>query len=349
MKIAPVYRAMRRRSGIEAHLVHTGQHFDKEMSTDIIEALELPAPEFHLGISGGTQAFQIAEVLRKMEEVLAKTKPDVTVVVGDVNSTLGAALASSTLRIPVAHVEAGLRSRDWTMPEERNRVLTDRLSRFLFTPSPDGDENLRNEGIEDSKIFQVGNVMIDSLDWMLPRLPQGQARRFGVEKGKFGVVTLHRPANVDDEATLKKILGALQRVAEGLPLLFPVHPRTRQRMKDFGLGLRKGQIQELPSLGYPEFVGLLVDAALVLTDSGGIQEEATVLGLPCVTLRENTERPITVQMGMNQIVGSDPEKILAAARAAIDRPRSKGMRPPLWDGKTAERIVDVLVEAEPLG
>lgn len=344
MKVAPLYREMQAREGIEPFLVHTGQHFDKEMSADFIESLELPTPDAHLEVGPGSQAWQIAEIMKATEQVVHGVGPDVTVVVGDVSSTLAAALASATLDVPVAHVEAGLRSRDWSMPEERNRVLTDRLSRYLFTPSPDAEENLRKEAIDEDRIFPVGNVMIDSLDWVLPRLSQAEARASaGVGAGPFGLVTLHRPANVDDPGVLKGIVSALRRVGEHVPLLFPVHPRTRQRLDAFGLDLAGPGVKLLPPLAYDRFLALLAGASLVLTDSGGIQEETTVLGVPCLTLRHNTERPTTLEYGVNVLVGADEERILQTALDQLSRPRPEARRPPLWDGNTAGRVVDVLM------
>lgn len=343
MKIAPVYRAMRARGDFDPTLVHTGQHFDKEMSSDFLQALELPTPDFHLAVGSGTQAWQMAEVIKRLEPMMAQEPWDVVVVVGDVTSTLGAALAASICEVPVAHVEAGLRSRDWGMPEERNRVLTDRLSRFLLTPSSDADENLRSEGIPDDRVFMVGNVMVDSLDWMLPRMDrEGLLKRFEVNAGSFGLVTLHRPSNVDDPRVLKGILQALSEIASELPLLFPVHPRTQQRIEEFGVIMSDLGIKALSPMGYEVFTSLLADARMVMTDSGGIQEEATVLGTPCLTLRENTERPVTVESGINQIVGCDPYAIIEKAREVLSRPRPDGVRPPLWDGNAAERIVEVL-------
>ena len=348
MKTAPLYRAMRAAPGLDPMLVHTGQHFDKAMSDDFITALELPTPDAHLGVGAGSQAWQLGEIIKRMEPVLLEVRPHVTVVVGDVSSTLAATLASATLDIPVAHVEAGLRSRDETMPEERNRMLVDRISSYLFTPSPDADENLAAEAIPAPRVFNVGNVMIDSLDWVLPRLSVDATReRFGVADRRYGVVTLHRPANVDDPRVLRRLLGALAEVAAELPLLFPLHPRTRGRIDELGVDLDGRGIRSLPPAGYTDFVALLAGASLVLTDSGGIQEEAAVLGVPCLTLRENTERPITVLYGGNELVGRDPERIVGAARRRLAAPSIETERPPRWDGRAAERIVEVLATVPP--
>nr|MDQ6909284.1 UDP-N-acetylglucosamine 2-epimerase (non-hydrolyzing) [Actinomycetota bacterium] len=279
MKIAPLYRAMSARPEFDAVLVHTGQHFDRMMSEDFLEVLDLPTPDVHLGAGGGSQAVQLAEVIRPLESVMVDVQPDVTVVVGDVTSTLAVALTSATLDIPVAHVEAGLRSRDWRMPEERNRVLTDRLSTFLFTPSLDANENLLAEGIPADRTFFVGNVMMDSLDWVLPRISvAGTQATFGVAHQAYGLVTLHRPSNVDSASVLAGILSALESLSADLPLVFPVHPRTRQRLDTFGIGAESPRLRVVEPLGYDTMTALLAGAAIVLTDSGGIQEEATALG-----------------------------------------------------------------------
>jgi UDP-N-acetylglucosamine 2-epimerase (non-hydrolysing) len=343
MKIAPLYRAMSARPEFNPVLVHTGQHFDRDMSDDFLEVLELPKPDVHLGVGGGTQATQMAEVMLRLETVMIELRPDITVVVGDVTSTLGAALTAATLDIPVAHVEAGLRSRDWRMPEERNRVLTDRLSALLFAPSVDAEQNLLAEGIPADRIFVVGNVMMDSLDWVLPRVSRADVQAsFAVDGRAYGLVTLHRPSNVDTAPVLGGILSALARVAADVPLLFPIHPRTRQRIESFGLDVEADGLRALPPMRYDVFTALLAGAAIVLTDSGGIQEEATALGVPCLTLRDTTERPITLTYGDNELVGADPERIVAAARRRLDAPPGTVTRPPLWDGKTAGRILDVL-------
>jgi UDP-N-acetylglucosamine 2-epimerase (non-hydrolysing) len=345
MKVAPLQRAMAARPEFDPILVHTGQHFDAVMSDACMDALELPAPDVCLGVGRGTQAAQIAEIMRRLEPVLREAAPDATVVVGDVSSTLAAALTSATLDIPVAHVEAGLRSGDWLMPEERNRVLTDRLSHWLFTPSRDADDNLAREGICTERIFCVGNVMMESLDWALPRLSVAKIRRtFGVERGPYGLATLHRPSNVDDSHVLRGIVSALRAVGRELPLLFPVHPRTGERLADFGIDTRAPGLRLMAPIPYDVFVALLSESTIVLTDSGGIQEEATALGVACVTLRDTTERPITITHGRNRLVGADPQRIVAAARESIAYGRPAPARPPLWDGKAALRIVDILAE-----
>lgn len=341
MKIAPIYRAMKDRDDFEPVLVHTGQHFDEAMSDQFLRVLELPRPDVHLEVGSGTETWQTAQILTRLEPVMAELRPDAGVVVGDVTSTLAAGLACSMAKVPLAHVEAGLRSRDWTMPEERNRVVVDRISRFLLTPSQDADENLRAEGIE-AGIHRVGNVMIDSLDWVLPRLDVDEVLdRYDIG-GRFGLVTLHRAGNVDDDGILKGLIGALAEIADGVPLLFPVHPRTRKRMDALGLTFDGTGVRPLPPLSYSDFTALMSRASLVLTDSGGIQEEAVVLGVPCLTLRENTERPITLATGLNRLAGTNPDRVVAMAVETLDGPRRGAERPPLWDGHAGGRVVDVL-------
>ncbi|MDQ3952282.1 MAG: UDP-N-acetylglucosamine 2-epimerase (non-hydrolyzing) [Actinomycetota bacterium] len=344
MKIAPIFREMRERSDFEPVLVHTGQHFDEAMSDQFLRGLELPRPDVHLEVGSGTESWQTAQIVTRLEPVISELRPDCGVVVGDVTSTLAAALALSLAKVPVAHVEAGLRSRDWTMPEERNRVVVDRISQFLFTPSADADANLVAEGIEEQKVFRVGNVMIDSLDWVLPRLSVDETvARFGVADGaRFGLVTLHRAGNVDDDGILKGLVAALVEIAEDLPLLFPVHPRTSKRLDALGLSFEGTRVAHLAPLSYSDFTALLSRAALVLTDSGGIQEEAVVLGVPCLTLRENTERPITLETGLNRLAGTDPATVVDLARETLRGPRRPAQRPPLWDGAAGRRVVDVL-------
>ncbi|MDQ4125862.1 MAG: UDP-N-acetylglucosamine 2-epimerase (non-hydrolyzing) [Actinomycetota bacterium] len=347
MKIAPIFRSMTERAGFEPVLVHTGQHFDEAMSDQFLRGLELPRPDVHLEVGSGTESWQTAQIVTRLEPVVGELRPDCGVVVGDVTSTLAAALALSLAKVPVAHVEAGLRSRDWTMPEERNRVVVDHVSGFLFTPSADADANLAAEGIDGDKVFRVGNVMIDSLDWVLPRLSVDETlERFGVaDRPRFGLVTLHRAGNVDDDGILKGLVSALVEVAQEVPLLFPVHPRTRKRMETLGLSFDGTGVSHLPPLSYSDFTALLSRAALVLTDSGGIQEEAVVLGVPCLTLRENTERPITLETGLNRLAGTDPATVVALARETLDGPRRTAERPPLWDGAAGGRVVDVLAGA----
>lgn len=341
MKVGPVISALRGRSDVE--LVHTGQHYDAAMSANFFRDLGIPEPDVNLEVRSGTHAEQTAAVLVAFERYLLERNVDAVVVVGDVNSTVAASLAATKVQVPVAHVEAGLRSRDWTMPEEINRVVTDRLSRWLFTPSQDADENLKEEGVPDDWIHLVGNVMIDTLLANLDRARNEGARvqdELGL-RDRFGIVTLHRPSNVDEGAALQGLMAALREVAVEVPLIFPVHPRTAQRFRDFGVEI-PSSIRTVSPMGYLEFVGMLEQATLVLTDSGGIQEEASVLGTPCLTLRENTERPVTCVLGTNVLVGTDPTAIVQAGFAALTARREPASIP-LWDGKAGDRIAEVLL------
>jgi UDP-N-acetylglucosamine 2-epimerase (non-hydrolysing) len=353
MKVAPIVEAMKRRAEEFAPLVvHTGQHYDAQMSDAFFRDLGLPKPDVYLGVGSASHAVQTAAVMQSFEPVVLAEKPDWVLVVGDVNSTLACALVCSKLNIKVAHVEAGLRSRDRTMPEEINRLLTDQLADLLLTPSQDGDANLLAEGIPAERIRFVGNVMIDSLFAQLRRAETSTVREdLGISGGDYAALTLHRPSNVDDPTTFKRILDALEQITERLPIIFPVHPRTRARLQEFGLLSiieRNRNLQLIEPLGYLDFLRLYSGARLVLTDSGGIQEETTALGIPCLTLRENTERPITVEMGTNVVVGTNTEKIVSAAASALDAPRDKQHTriPPLWDGHTADRILEALLEKE---
>lgn len=341
MKMAPIIAALKKREDVQQILVHTGQHYDAKMSDVFFQDLGMPDPDVHLGVGSGSHAQQTAKIMVEIEPVLLREKPDVVVVAGDVNSTIGVALVAAKLGIAVAHVEAGLRSRDWTMPEEVNRVLTDRLSDLLFTPSRDGDENLAREGIDPSRVHFVGNVMIDSLRAALPRAKESQIhQRLELQKGNYALATLHRPANVDEPRALERLLSALSEVSQTLPVVFPIHPRTRARLPaDF----QARGIKLIEPLGYLDFLALTAGARLVLTDSGGIQEETTALGVPCLTMRENTERPVTVEVGTNQLVGTDPARVIPAAREVLAGRGRKGSIPELWDGHAAERIADVLV------
>jgi len=352
MKVAPVVEAMRRRPGEFSPLVvHTGQHYDERMSGDFFRDLGLPLPEVHLGVGSGSHAQQTAAVMQRFEPVLLEQKPDWVLVVGDVNSTLACALVCSKLGVPVAHVEAGLRSRDRTMPEEVNRLLTDQLSELLLTPSEDADRNLLAEGIPPERVRLVGNVMIDSLLKHLALSEKSAVReRLGVEGRDYAVVTLHRPSNVDNPDTLRRLLRALARLGRRLRIVFPAHPRTARNIREFGLDREeelRGDFGLTEPLGYLDFLRLYSGARLVLTDSGGLQEETTALGIPCLTLRENTERPVTVELGTNRVVGTDEERILSAAESALSDAKGAGPRPrvpPLWDGRAAERILDALLE-----
>ncbi len=342
MKIGPIAHALSNHTRLSGYLVHTGQHYDTAMSDQFFKELGIPEPDVNLGVGGGTHGAMTARVLEKMEELLMERRPAAVLVVGDVNSTIAAALAAAKLGIPIAHVEAGLRSFDREMPEEINRVLTDRISDWLFTTEPEGDANLLREGVDRSRIFRVGNVMIDSL---LGNLEKAKSRRtpsrFGLREGAYGLVTLHRPSNVDDPVQLRALFDVLDEIHRELPLLFPMHPRTRQAVRD-KMGGHSPELRVVNPLGYHEFLGLMSDAKLVLTDSGGVQEETTALGVPCITLRENTERPVTVTHGTNVIAGRDPETIRMEARTVLDGGGKAGRVPELWDGNAAPRIVDIL-------
>ena len=348
MKVAPIVAAMKQRpANFQPLVVHTGQHYDAAMSDSFFRDLELPEPDTHLGVGSGSHAAQTAAVMERFEPVVLTEKPDWVLVVGDVNSTLACALVCVKLGVKVAHVEAGLRSRDRTMPEEINRILTDQVADLLLTPSADADANLRAEGIPPERIRFVGNVMIDSLHQNLERARQSRATaKLGLAGAYYAVLTLHRPSNVDKTETFVPILAALETITETLPVIFPVHPRTRKTIAELGLNDRVAAIKGLrliDPLGYLDFLSLYSGARLVLTDSGGIQEETTALGIPCLTLRENTERPITVELGTNVIVGTDTNRIVTAARAALNGSAKRVThQPPLWDGHTAERILDAL-------
>jgi len=358
MKIAPLVEEFNKNSDIEHCLVHSGQHYDELLSGNFFTDLGIPKPDVNLQIGSGSHAVQTAEVMKRIEPVLLDYKPQMVLVVGDVNSTIAAALTAVKLGIGVAHVEAGLRSFDMTMPEEINRKLTDTISSLLFVTEESGVVNLKREGVAAEKIFLVGNVMIDCLlrhrkvaarSSILDELGM---RLNGSGCRPYGVLTLHRPSNVDEPKTLEGILGALKILAAEMPVFFPVHPRTRNNIESFGLlpylanagrGERVG-IVPLDPLGYLDFLSLNSNARIVMTDSGGVQEETTVLGVPCLTLRENTERPATVEHGTNQVVGVHPDRILAAAQTVLRNPVGEFRTPPLWDGKAAPRIIEVLRE-----
>jgi len=341
MKAAPVYRALGDR-GHEQTLVHTGQHYDALMSDVFFKALEIPKPDESLNVGSGSHAQQTAAIMSRFEPVVLARQPDIVLVYGDVNSTVAAALVCSKLGIRLGHVESGLRSFDRSMPEEINRLVTDQLADLLFTPSVDGDENLAREGIAKEKIFLVGNVMIDTLIQFLPKadkiFPKLKAE---LSLGSFGLVTLHRPSNVDDEATFLPMLEVLDDLSRELPLVFPVHPRTRQKWAA-QLDQCNSNLLAIEPLGYLEFLALQKNARVVITDSGGIQEETTYLGTPCLTLRENTERPITVTLGTNVLIGHDWELLRKSFHEALNAGHKQAGRPPLWDGKAAARIAEIL-------
>lgn len=351
MKIAPIVREMKRRSGDFLPLiVHTGQHYDQAMSDSFFTDLGIPKPDYHLNVGSASHAVQTARIMMEFEPIVLAEKPDWVLVVGDVNSTIACALVCAKLGVKIAHVEAGLRSRDRSMPEEINRILTDSISDLLLTTSQDADVNLANEGVPDEKIEFVGNVMIDSVFFNLEKARTSKIREtLGVKENEYAVVTLHRPSNVDDQPTFSGLLEALVVVSKEIPIIFPVHPRTRANIEKFGFAelVAASNIKLVDPLGYLDFMQLYSCARLVLTDSGGLQEETTALAIPCLTLRENTERPITIEQGSNRLVGTDPEKIKTAAfeilqnQAAVNEKRI----PPLWDGKAAERICEALLKA----
>lgn len=346
-KIAPLIRQMRRQPEIEPILVHTGQHYDDQLSDIFFRQMGIPAPDVNLAVGSGSHAAQTAEVLKRVEPVLVAHEPDLVLVVGDVNSTIAVSLAAVKLGIPVAHVEAGLRSFDRSMPEEINRILTDAIADYLFVTEEGAIEHLLKEGRPLTSIHFVGNVMIDSLRDFLPIARESRiGHELGLVDGQdwrpFAVLTLHRPSNVDSLETLSALLGAIDVIAADVPVIFPVHPRTQQRLVQAGI-VHHPQLCLIPPIGYLDFLCLLSKATLVLTDSGGIQEETTALGVPCLTLRENTERPVTVSQGTNLLVGTDPRNIIAAAGDILAGKRKAGRVPLLWDGKAAERIVDILI------
>lgn len=344
MKVAPLWHALAASTEFEPVLIHTGQHYDANMSDDIFADLDLPAPDHHLGVGSGSHAEQTGKVMIAYEKIAIDERPDWLVVVGDVNSTVACAMVGAKLHIPVVHLEAGLRSRDRAMPEEINRLMTDVISDVLWTPSPDGDENLRAEGIPADRITRVGNIMMDSFERIRPKLDAENApARLGVTPGNYGVVTLHRPSNVDEAPQLTALVAALVEASRRLPLVFPMHPRTKARVEAFGLSetLAKGDIRLVEPLSYKPFMSLLKDARIAITDSGGLQEETTYLGIPCLTLRDNTERPITVTEGTNRLVKA--EGLVAALDAALAAPPGSAQRPEFWDGRTADRCVADLI------
>ena len=359
MKVAPVYHALAARvdgaraRGVELRvsIVHTGQHYDENMSDVFFKDLEIPRPDRHLEVGSGSHADQTAKIMVAFEKVLSEDRPDLVVVVGDVNSTIACALTAKKLGIKVAHVEAGLRSFDMGMPEEINRKLTDAISDLLFVTEEAGVRNLLAEGVAKEKVFLVGNVMIDTLLGNLKRIesgefvPTGTVRDFCEGAKRYAVLTLHRPSNVDAKETLAPLWGAISEIAGRIPIFFPVHPRTRVKIAEFGLG--STGVTMVDPVGYLDMLYAVKGSAMVLTDSGGLQEETTVLGVPCVTIRENTERPVTVSMGTNYLAGTSPAAILAAAGEILSGKAKKGRVPPLWDGKAAGRIAEILLRHGP--
>ncbi|HWY71030.1 MAG TPA: UDP-N-acetylglucosamine 2-epimerase (non-hydrolyzing) [Terriglobales bacterium] len=343
IKVAPVCRALSENSVVEQAILHTGQHYDVNMSDVFFEQLGIGTPRFNLGVGSGSHAQQTAEIIKRFEPIVIAERPDWVLVYGDVNSTVAAALVCSKIGIKLAHVEAGLRSFDRTMPEEINRVLTDHLADLLFTPSEDGNRNLAREGIAPERVHLVGNVMIDTLIRMLPHAASAVPADI---PESFILVTLHRPSNVDDVDWLADMLRTLLTLSQKLPIVFPIHPRTRERMRAAGLGVAEGRIRFMDPIPYLSFLGLQQRAKLVITDSGGIQEETTFLQVPCLTVRENTERPITVSMGTNQLVGRDVGKVATAVTKLLSGTLKRRRIPPLWDGHAAERIAAVLTRED---
>jgi UDP-N-acetylglucosamine 2-epimerase (non-hydrolysing) len=346
MKIAPILRALKKIPSIHSMLLHTGQHYDVKMSDVFFRDLEIPSPDIHLNVGSSSHAQQTAEIMIKFEEVLQKEKPDLVLVVGDVNSTLACSVTAAKAEVLVAHVEAGLRSFDRTMPEEINRMVTDTLSDFLFTTEKSGRDNLLKEGKKDHQIFFTGNVMVDSLVFAKDRMPASPPlERFNVAPQAYALITLHRPSNVDRAGSLEKIMRIMETIQKQIKIIFPIHPRSLKMMESFGYAPRisamKGLTMTEP-LGYLDFLTLMRQAKFVMTDSGGLQEESTFLGVPCLTMRENTERPVTYEIGTNTLVGLDEPKIFSCVESIVNGTYKKGSIPELWDGHAAERIVQIL-------
>ena len=350
MKIAPLWRELKKfPSHFSSYIIHTGQHYDYEMSRIFFKNLGLPKPHFHLGVGSASHARQTAKIMVRFERVVCDQMPDIVVVVGDVNSTLACSLVAAKLKVPLAHVEAGLRSFDREMPEEINRVVADALSDYLFTTCEDANQNLRREGIPQEKIFFVGNVMIDTLlSLKREAMRRNTWKSFGLKRKRYALLTLHRPENVDKKEVLLSVLEAFKDIGSHIPIIFPIHPRAAKQVEKFKLrkyfsSQSNSGIHKFKPLGYIDFLNLMCNSKFVLTDSGGIQEETTVLNIPCLTLRKNTERPVTVREGTNIVVGTDPRRIVREATRIINGKEKKGRTPPLWEGKAAKRIAKVLL------
>lgn len=348
MKIGPIHHALQPyRNDVKTRVVHTGQHYDKNMSAIFFEQLGLPKPDVSLNIGSATHAHQTAKIMMAYEDLIIQDKPDLVLVVGDVNSTMACALVAAKLHVEVGHVEAGLRSFDWRIPEEVNRVVADRVSDYLFTTCDDGDVNLIREGVDQNKILLVGNTMIDSLFRLLPEAEKSTVlKTIGVQTGEYILTTLHRPSNVDDPEGLSRLMRALIKLSERLPIVFPVHPRTKQKLADLS-EISQSDLKNIhltDPMSYLDFVKCQKSAAVVVTDSGGVQEETSALGVQCITARENTERPVTVTKGTNRLVGTDPEDIYTATMAVLDGDVQDGIPIPLWDGHAGERIAEFIVK-----
>jgi UDP-N-acetylglucosamine 2-epimerase (non-hydrolysing) len=347
VKIAPIISEFKKHEKIEHLLVHTGQHYDKNMSDVFFHQLGIPEPDINLGVGSGTHAEQTGRIMMEFENIIAKEKPDLVIVVGDVNSTIACSITAKKCGVKVAHIEAGLRSFDWTMPEEINRIVTDRISDMLFVTEKSGIENLRKEGVPEGKIFFVGNVMIDSLYQNLPKIRQSEAiKKFGLKPKEFCIATIHRPNNVDTKESLKEVMDIIEKVQEKLKFVLPLHPRTKKNAERFGLLDRLSKMKNLillEPLPYLEFLNLVLNSKFVLTDSGGIQEETTFMQVPCITMRPNTERPVTIDEGTNILIGNDKERLFKEVDNIMLGKIKKGKIPELWDGKTSERIVDVIL------
>ena len=350
MKIAPIVRALQAQQALSFKIIHTGQHYDRDMNEVFFEELGIPQPDVFMGAGGGSHAAQTAKIMVAFEELCIAERPAAVLVVGDVNSTLACSISAKKLNIPVAHVEAGLRSGDMSMPEEINRLVTDSITDWFFVTEPSAVKHLQREGKADAAIHYVGHVMVDNALFQAEKLDRTDTSGFDTAPfkaaatengGRYGVITLHRPSNVDDAVSMTRIAGALKEIAAELPLIFPVHPRTRANLANFGIDLGPN-ITLVGPQAYMAFLNLWKDAAVVLTDSGGLQEETTALGVPCITIRENTERPVTVDEGSNVLVGTDPARIVLEAKKVLRGEGKQGRRPHLWDGKAAERIVAVL-------
>jgi UDP-N-acetylglucosamine 2-epimerase (non-hydrolysing) len=342
MKVAPVHQAISNNPQIRETLVHTGQHYDINMSNIFFQQLGLPEPDINLDVGSSSHAVQTANIMTSLEPVLLEEKPDLVLVYGDVNSTVAAALVCAKLGICVGHVEAGLRSFDRTMPEEINRLLTDQIAELLFTPSIDGNENLIREGVKTNKIHFVGNVMIDTLIRLLPKAHGEGPKAKGLRNENYALVTLHRPSNVDEPEMLANIIKTLEEISLEIPIIFPIHPRTRKLLSEISLNPDNEKFKLIEPIGYIEFLSLQKGATVVITDSGGIQEETTYLGVPCITIRENTERPVTVTLGTNVLVGQNMELLKTEAKRILEGKGKKGQVPPLWDGKASDRIADII-------